>query len=203
MIGGDLYSGFGTSTLEERRIRLLENLDVLGMMGGKYVISGSILSHPDLTLRREERVSEYGIPLYLYEYMKARPVFYIATTTIAHPHSSFSALVDAQVSFNNVTFLDCITCSSRAQEAATIKLVERGNGSYRFHVSTNTERYVVLSESFLPGWHAWIDGNPVSIIRANGLYMAILVPTGEHSITFEYQGLFDELKILRRIGIVE
>lgn len=47
-----------------------------------------------------------------------------------------------------------------------------------------------------------IDGKEAEIVRANGLYMAVLVPEGKHEVVFEYRGMLDELTFLRALGIV-
>lgn len=45
---------------------------------------------------------------------------------------------------------------------------------------------LVVAEPFYPGWHAAIDGQPTTILRANGACRAVLVPAGQHRITFTY-----------------
>jgi uncharacterized membrane protein YfhO len=46
--------------------------------------------------------------------------------------------------------------------------------------------YLVFSENHYPGWHASIDGAPAPIVRANGIFRAVLVPAGNHTVTFRY-----------------
>jgi uncharacterized membrane protein YfhO len=53
-------------------------------------------------------------------------------------------------------------------------------------VSLQTPAYLVLTESMFPGWQASIDGAAAPIVRANALFMAVLVPAGDHEVVFEY-----------------
>lgn len=46
--------------------------------------------------------------------------------------------------------------------------------------------FLVLSESFYPGWRATVDGSEVAILRANLLFKAIYLPAGEHTVEFRY-----------------
>lgn len=46
--------------------------------------------------------------------------------------------------------------------------------------------YLVLTDSFYPGWHASIDGKPVEIVRANYLFRAVAMPPGRHRVQFVY-----------------
>ena len=54
-------------------------------------------------------------------------------------------------------------------------------------VRANEQRYLVLSDSYFPGWHAWIDGRPAEVERANYLFRAVAVPPGEHTIEWRYR----------------
>jgi hypothetical protein len=48
--------------------------------------------------------------------------------------------------------------------------------------------YVIFNDSYAPGWHAWVDGQPSPILRAYGLFMAVPLSTGgPHQIDFRYE----------------
>jgi uncharacterized membrane protein YfhO len=46
---------------------------------------------------------------------------------------------------------------------------------------------LVTSEPYDPGWNAYINGERVTMLRANYLFRAIAVPAGEHTIEFRYE----------------
>jgi hypothetical protein len=46
--------------------------------------------------------------------------------------------------------------------------------------------YLVLTDSWYPGWQAWIDGRGVPILRADLMFRAVALDAGEHTIVFEY-----------------
>ena len=37
-----------------------------------------------------------------------------------------------------------------------------------------------------PGWRATVDGEAAEILRANGLYRAVVISEGLHQVVFEY-----------------
>lgn len=64
-------------------------------------------------------------------------------------------------------------------------------------------RLLVMSVPYHEGWSAYIDGEEVSIVRANLKYMGVLVPAGEHKVEFVYHTpyLFEGL-IISIIGFI-
>ncbi len=55
-------------------------------------------------------------------------------------------------------------------------------------VSCPSTGYLVFNEIYCPGWKAWVDGNPASILRAYGLFMTVPIPTpGDHLVVFRYE----------------
>jgi hypothetical protein len=48
-------------------------------------------------------------------------------------------------------------------------------------------RLLVLTDTFFPGWKAYVDGVQTHIVRANYLFRAVPIPAGSHEIVFEYR----------------
>ncbi len=46
--------------------------------------------------------------------------------------------------------------------------------------------YIVLADTFYPGWRVRVDGVEQPLLRANYLFKAVAVPAGEHEVVFEY-----------------
>jgi uncharacterized membrane protein YfhO len=45
---------------------------------------------------------------------------------------------------------------------------------------------LVLTDAYFPGWMARVDGAPAEIFRADYLFRGVLLPAGEHMVTFSY-----------------
>jgi len=54
-------------------------------------------------------------------------------------------------------------------------------------VDTAQKGFLVLTDSYYPGWRAKIDGRQTKIYQADYNFRAIIVPSGKHIITFEYE----------------
>ncbi|HXF61805.1 MAG TPA: YfhO family protein, partial [Caldilineaceae bacterium] len=57
-------------------------------------------------------------------------------------------------------------------------------------VDTPAPGFLVLSESYAPGWVASVDGEPVNLLIANHAFRAVRVPAGEHRVTFHYHPIW-------------
>jgi uncharacterized membrane protein YfhO len=53
--------------------------------------------------------------------------------------------------------------------------------------SAKHESILVLTDSFYPGWKAYIDGTETEILRANHFYRAVRLPGGKHQVEFRYK----------------
>lgn len=54
-------------------------------------------------------------------------------------------------------------------------------------VRAESDGYLLLNDTFYPGWQATNDGEPVIIQRANGAFRAVRVEEGQHVIEFWYR----------------
>ena len=54
-------------------------------------------------------------------------------------------------------------------------------------VHTSSRGYLILTDSYYPGWIAKVDGTRAKILRADLLFRAIEVPQGRHVVEFVYR----------------
>lgn len=52
-----------------------------------------------------------------------------------------------------------------------------------------TDRFLVLRDSYFPGWKATVDGAPAVIHRTNRIFRGVVVPAGVHRVEFRYEPL--------------
>lgn len=70
---------------------------------------------------------------------------------------------------------------------ATAEIVHYSAETVVIETSSTEPTFLVLSDSYFPGWQATIDGSPTSIYVTNVLFRGVVVPAGEQTITFHYQ----------------
>ncbi|MBL7875642.1 MAG: hypothetical protein JNL53_08255 [Cyclobacteriaceae bacterium] len=71
---------------------------------------------------------------------------------------------------------------------ASISLMEHQPPYLKYESESSTKGIIVFSEIYYPkGWHAFIDGNEVPILRADFILRALEVPAGKHIIEFKFE----------------
>jgi uncharacterized membrane protein YfhO len=54
-------------------------------------------------------------------------------------------------------------------------------------LASERDGWLVLSDTWYPGWKVTVDGRASQLLRANYLFLGVKVPEGEHTIVFYYQ----------------
>jgi hypothetical protein len=71
--------------------------------------------------------------------------------------------------------------------SSSINLIKQTSNTCVYEVSATQEELAVFSEIYYPKfWQIDIDGKPTSMLRANYVLRAMLVPQGNHTITFKF-----------------
>ncbi|MDR1305354.1 MAG: YfhO family protein [Verrucomicrobiales bacterium] len=68
----------------------------------------------------------------------------------------------------------------------TLTVTAEHNHRLALTVSAAAPRLLIVSDSWYPGWRAFIDGQETPLHRANYLFRGVFVPAGEHTINFTY-----------------
>lgn len=71
--------------------------------------------------------------------------------------------------------------------ASTAEIVTENPQHLELAASLSADGYLVLLDTFYPGWIATVDGQPTPIYRADYLGRAVFVPAGAHTVRFEYR----------------
>ncbi len=77
--------------------------------------------------------------------------------------------------------------AQHAAPSGQVEITERGPNHLTIAVQTPDEAYLVLSEMWMPGWVAYVDGEKETVARANFTFRAVRVPAGDHHIKMVYR----------------
>jgi len=172
----------------------IENLDspALDPMNVKYLIASQKAAERLRTLPRFRSVESLPLGLELFENLSVMPRFFLVNK-VQRVTSDLEVreLVGRQlVSFRDtaVTSQPVTGLSAAAGgDAGVVQVIDYQADSLRLSVRTPQAAFLVLAESFYPGWRAWVDGAPVEIVRTDIAFRGLVVPAGAHEVAMRFQ----------------
>ena len=66
-------------------------------------------------------------------------------------------------------------------------IVSRSLNSLTLRANAASEAWLVVNESWDPGWKATVDGQPAAVLPANYAFRAVRIPAGEHIVEMSYE----------------
>lgn len=163
-------------------------LNVLSIANVKYLLSYDNLSNDELVLAKQIRRDFFPV-LNIYENKSfqtfARGVF---NTRLAEDLQGELEIIFSE-NFNPASEL--VLSGDKGEEVrndgrADILVKDNGRGSVFVEANFTQDGYLLLAQTYLPGWVATIDGQNVDVLRANFAYSAIPVGSGKHVVKLTY-----------------
>ncbi len=74
-------------------------------------------------------------------------------------------------------------------QGGEVTIRARTPGSIALDVATPTDGLLVVSEIHYPGWHAYLDGQPVDILQVDYILRGVVVPAGQHRVEMVFRPL--------------
>ncbi|MDD5223174.1 MAG: YfhO family protein [bacterium] len=66
------------------------------------------------------------------------------------------------------------------------RITEYRNEKVTVEAEAKEAGWLLLLDSYYPGWKAEVDGSPAEVFRADGFFRAVRIPAGKHTIVFNY-----------------
>ena len=125
----------------------------------------------------------------IYENLDVQPRVYLAAQAAAAPNAAAAlawlAANPGEPERIVVEGGSPLTGTLGTQDSAT--LIDYQPERVEVQTRSAAPTYLVLADSYYPGWAATVDGNPAAILPANVLLRAVPVPAGEHTVVFTFQ----------------
>jgi uncharacterized membrane protein YfhO len=89
-----------------------------------------------------------------------------------------------------VLLADCAGAAPLAETAgaeASARITHQSPHAVQISATTVRPAYLVLTDTWYPGWVARIDGQPTRVWRANHAFRAVTLSPGEHRVEFRYE----------------
>lgn len=127
-----------------------------------------------------------GGPTYLFEYPRALPrAFVVGPARRVAVEDETRALRAFEPTEEVLLARPPPVVGTAAFRAAAIELYEPNR--VRVRATSDGPGYLVLTDAWYPAWHAKRNGAPTPVLRADGMFRAVLLPTaGEWTVEFRY-----------------
>jgi hypothetical protein len=113
--------------------------------------------------------------------------FLVQQARLATDDESLEAVLDDDQPFRDIAFLASGEPLDRPECEGTVRTVSSGAQHLELDVGACDESYLIITDSYYPGWHATVDGRQAPIHRANHALRAVRIPQGAHRVRFEYR----------------
>jgi hypothetical protein len=174
----------------------IENIEspVIDLMGTKYVLASRKAS------QRMERSNHFrhlmSLPRgnELFENIAALPRFYLVHTVLPVKtlEEARRIIRRDKIDFSKTAIVDGPPLPDIALHPAgteTVDLVDYHADSLSLSVRSAGKSLLVLSESYYPGWRAWIDGAQADVHRVDIALRGVFIPDGSHLVRLEFSPL--------------
>jgi hypothetical protein len=130
---------------------------------------------------------------YLYQNDDFLPRAYLVGEVVAAADGStaLSTLRSDEFDPGRSVILDAVPPSYRqgGSVAGKVEVTHYTTNQAEMRVQSTQDAILVFSDSYYPGWVAEVDGSPTTIYRANITQRAVVVPAGEHQVSFRFRPL--------------
>jgi hypothetical protein len=93
------------------------------------------------------------------------------------------------VSLRSNVILENFSGSERAGQEGMdeVRITRHGSQSVVCEVEAKTSGYLVLLDSYYPGWQVWVDGKESEVLQADYAFRAVKILSGMHKVEFRYR----------------
>ena len=185
------------SEFKENKFRLR----LMSILGVKYVIQNnnsgqnysiSLYQNEILDLLRNDFKKIWNDKNFtIYEYLKALPRFFMAGNymIVTNDQKILDAIYSDSIDLSKTIILEekPIDFKPNINASGMATLISYNPDEVIIKTKSSYNMLLFLSDSYYPGWIAYIDNNMGKIYRADYDFRAVVIPKGNHTVKFTYR----------------
>jgi hypothetical protein len=182
---GDVDDSLGR--LEPSLSSLSESFNLLSLLNVKYIIANEEIEDK----RVELAYSDENVKVYRNRELLPRASFVSDYKVISDEQEALGFLRSKDFNPVDVVVLNEEPASfenipSSKHNNARVEIKHYSSGKVILNVTASSDGILVLSDTFYPGWKAYVDWKEVEIMKANTVMRAVIVSKGKHIVKFVY-----------------
>jgi len=182
---GDVDDSLGR--IEPSLSSLNESFNLLNLLNVKYLIASEEIKDS----RVELAYSDEKVKVYRNSELLPRASFVSDYKVISDRQEALDFLTSNDFNPEDIVVLNEEPVSfekipgSKPSNAA-VEIKDYSSNKVILNINTPASGILVLSDTFYPGWKAFIDWEEVEIMKANTVMRAVVIPKGKHLVKFVY-----------------
>jgi hypothetical protein len=165
-----------------------EHWELLGLANVKYIFLSEDIKDPNLLLLRKKKIGD--ITGYLYRNLNYYPrAFFIRSVRMINNREKIAdALLEEAIDLKREVILEEeIDYRWRpASKREKIEITKYEPNCVLIETLSDKPRVLFLSDTYYPGWKAYVDGKETKIYRANYMFRAVYLEPGQNKVKFVY-----------------
>jgi hypothetical protein len=167
-------------------VRYVVAPDRVDLPTDEYTLIGAFENQPQF---RFYEGTAHG-PVYVYQNRRppGRAFFAADVVTVPDRQAAFAAVLKTDLRTTAILTSDASLSPSPAAAQANdrVNVLRSSPGQLALETRSTGSRFLVVSEVWLPGWRAFVDGNPVALLQADIALQGLWVPPGNHRVELTY-----------------
>ena len=172
----------GTATLKDAK----RFIDIAGI---RFMITSYKVDDPDFKLRDYAEIG--GNTAYLYEYLRntRRFLLFGRVYRATNDQEVVTKLLDNNIDLRKELIIfskEKLPNIIESQVFGRVTLLSYKPNKVVMESQSDSSGFLYISDTYYPGWRAYVDGKETKIYRANLAFRAVEVPKGRHTVVFRY-----------------
>ncbi len=169
---------------------IVQARSLLDVGGIKYAILSYPLTDKDFILVKKDTLNDKYVYLYEYRGYPGRFLFFPKAQFMDDEKDVMLRMINPESDFKTELIISGLQPvprqSGNRASRGFIRLVSYRPNEVILTSESDGDGFFYVSDTYYPGWRAYVDGQETKIYRANLAFRAIEVPAGKHTIVFRY-----------------
>lgn len=154
---------------------------LINLMGVKYIVSLSDINNKNL-----KKVFQEG-QTRVYENMSVFPrAFFVEKTLTADTkEEAISYMFNPSINLSQTAIIEGFTAQNYIKQKSLVSITSYQPNHIVLKTDTKDTGFLVLTDTYYPTWHAYVDGKEVPIVVTDYTFRGIEVTSGKHTIVFK------------------
>ncbi|MFH1688444.1 MAG: hypothetical protein ABIE70_13110 [bacterium] len=169
------------------------NPHFLNLAGARFILAGAQQQFPIGFFGNKpvREVASFG-QAKVWENDNALPRAFLADRyqVIEEPEQIYQRILNGAADFRQLVYLEkepTLTIAHDSAAADSAWIVSYAPDSVVVGLTSSHNQLMVLGDNYYESWHAFVDDQPATILRAYGTFRAVEVPAGTQSVVFRYK----------------